>query len=231
MNLYIFCKKLCPFIVWPWTNGGHLGFVTHNAMSEFFSDNTTMSGSPENHIIDTKNTNLRLLCRKWYQFIAWLWTNGGHLGYFTHNAISKIFPTCIFLPTIQSKIFSDNTTMSGIHENPRIDTKNTNISLLCQKWYQLIVWPWTNGGHLEFFTHNAMSKIFSDNTTISGIHENPRIDTKNANKPLLCLFWQHHYVRLTWKPHNRHQKHESASIMSKIFPTTPQCPAYLKTPW
>ena len=124
-----------------------------------------MSGIPENPMIDTqKNKNMPLLCRKWYQFIVRPWTNGGHLVFFTHNAMSKIF--------------SDNTTMSGIHENPRIDTKNSNISLLCQKWYQFIVWPWTNGGHLGLFTHNAMLKIYSDNTTMSGIHENPRIDTK-----------------------------------------------------
>ena len=32
-----------------------------------------------------------------------------------------------------------------------------------------------------------MSKIFSDNTTMSGINENPRMDTKNTSMPQLCL--------------------------------------------
>ena len=141
---------------------------THNTMSKIFSDNTTMSGIHENPRIDTKNANISLLRQKWYQFIVWPWTNGGHLGFFTQNAMSKIF--------------SDNFTMSGIHENPRIDTKNANMPLLCRKWYQFIDWPWSNG----FFTHNATSKIFSDNATVSGILQNPIIHTKNMNLPLLC---------------------------------------------
>ena len=41
-----------------------LGFFTHNAMSEIFSDNTTVSDIPQNLIIDIKNMNLPLLCRK-----------------------------------------------------------------------------------------------------------------------------------------------------------------------
>ena len=41
-------------------------------------------------------------------------------------AILKVLPT-------MSKIFSDNTTMYGIPENPIIDTKNTNLSLFCRK--------------------------------------------------------------------------------------------------
>ena len=112
---WILLTMQCPFIVWPWSNGGHLGFFTHNVMSNIFSDNTTMSGILENLMIDTKNTNLRLSWWKWYQFIAWPLTNGGQLGFFSHNAISKIFYA--------------NTTMSGIPENPIIDTKKTRICL------------------------------------------------------------------------------------------------------
>ena len=51
---------------------------------------------------------------------------------------------------------------------------------------KMIDWPLTNSGHLRFFTHKAMSKIFSDNTNMYGIPENPMIDTKNTNMPLLC---------------------------------------------
>ena len=145
-NLSLLCRKWYEFIVWPWTNGGHLGFFTHNAMSKISSDNTITYGIPENPMIDTKNTKLPLLCRKYYEFIAWPWTNGGHLECFTHNAMSKIF--------------SDNITMYGIPENPMIDTKNTNLRLLYRKWYEFIAWPWTNGGHLGFFTHNTSLKYF-----------------------------------------------------------------------
>ena len=148
---------------------------THNVMSNIFTDNTTMSGIPENPMIDTKNKNLRLLWRKWYQFIAWPWINGGHFGFFTHNAISKIL--------------YDNTTMSGIPENPMIDTKNRSMPLLYRKWYQFIVWPWTNGRHLGFY---------------------PQCNVEN-------IFWQYHYVRHTWTPQDKHQKHEYASIMSKMI--------------
>ena len=35
-----------------------------------------------NPMINTKTTNLPLLWRKWYKFIVWPWTNGGHLGFF-----------------------------------------------------------------------------------------------------------------------------------------------------
>ena len=122
-----------------------------------------MSGIPENPMIDTQKQEYASIMSKMISIYCLPLNNGDYLVFFTHNTMSKIF--------------SDNSTMSGIHENPRIDTKNANISLLFQKWYQFIVWPWTNGGHLGFFTHNAMSKIFSDNTTMSGIHENPSIDT------------------------------------------------------
>ena len=71
------------------------------------------------------------------------------------------------------------------------------------------------------------------------------------------IFRRHHNVRHTWKPHDRHKKtriclyyveneinllfdfERMAAILDfsptmqylKYFPTTPQCPAYLKTPW
>ena len=261
VSLLLFCRKIYQFIVWPWANGGHLGFSTYNAMSKIFSDNTTISGIPENPMIDTSNMNLPLLCRnvghlrfyqqsmskvisnpttrsgipenpivdtkivslllfcrKIYQFIVWPWANGGHLGFSTHNAMSKIFSdnttisgipenpmidtSNMNLPLLfrnvghlrfyrqsMSKIISNPTTRSGIPENPIVDTKIVSLLLFCRKIYQFIVWPWANGGNLGFSTHNAMSKIVSDSTTISGIPENPMIDTSNMNLPLLCRKW------------------------------------------
>ena len=40
-------------------------------MSKIFSDNTTMYSIPENPMIDTKNMNLPIVCRKLYEFIAY----------------------------------------------------------------------------------------------------------------------------------------------------------------
>ena len=179
-------------------------------------------------MMNTKITVLYLFCQKWYPFIDRPLTNSSHLD---------ILPTrqCLkyFLTTPLCRPY-------GIPQNPMIDTENTNLPLLCRKWYEFIAWPWTNGSHLGFFTHNAMSKISSDNTIMYGIHENHKIDTKTQNclyyvennmillldleqmaailkvlPTMHCLkyFLTYHYVRHTWKPHNRHQKHESVSIL------------------
>ena len=136
MNRLLLCPKWYQYIVWPWTNVGHLRFY-QQAMSKVISNPTTRSGIPENPIVDTKIVSLLLFCRKIYQFIVWPWANGGHLGFPTYNAMSKIF--------------SDNTTISGIPENPMIDTSNMNLPLLCRKWYWFTVWPWAKGGHLGFY--------------------------------------------------------------------------------
>ena len=132
-------------------------------MSNIFSDNTSMSHIHENHDTHKKHKSASFMSKmisiycltldKWRPY--WI---------VTHNAMSKTF--------------FDNTAMSGIAENPMKDTKNTNLPILCRKWYQFVIWPWTNGGHLGFFTHNAVSKIFSDNGTVSGLPENPIIDRK-----------------------------------------------------
>ena len=52
------------------------------------------------------------------------------------------------LPRMQCpKILFDHTTiMSGIHENPLVDTQIMNHYILL-KLYQFIVWPYTNDGH------------------------------------------------------------------------------------
>ena len=135
--------------------------------------------------------------------------------------------------------------MYGIPENAMMDTKNTNLPLLCRKWYAIIAWPWTNDGHLGFFTHNAMFKIFSENTTMYGIPEKPHdwhqkhesasimskmiwIYTLTLNKwrpswtfypqcNVENIFWQHHSAGHTLKPYNRHQKYESAYIVLKMI--------------
>ena len=75
--------------------------------------------------------------------------------------------------------------------------------------------------------HNVMSKIFTDNTTMYGIPENPMTDTKNTNLPL--LFANDMNLLLDLK--------QMAAILDflltmqclKYFPTTPLCRTYLKT--
>ena len=115
MNRILLCPKWYQYIVWPWTNVGHLGFY-QQAMSAVISNPTPRSGIPENPIVDTKIVSLLLFCRKIYQFIVWPWANGGHLGFSTHNAMSKIF--------------SDDTTISGIPENPMIHLKHESSSIV-----------------------------------------------------------------------------------------------------
>ena len=57
------------------------------------------------------------------------------------------------LPTMQCpKIRFGHTTVSGVPENLMVDTKITNLELFWRKWYQFIVWPWTYGGPLGFYT-------------------------------------------------------------------------------
>ena len=68
------------------------------------------------------------------------------LDFFTHNAMSKIF--------------SDNTTVSDIPWNFIIDINNMNMPLFCWKWYQFIVWPWTNGSHLGFYPQYNVQSYF-----------------------------------------------------------------------
>ena len=96
---------------------------------------------------------------------------------FTHNTMSKVF--------------FDHATMSDMPENPIVDIKIKikNLCLFCQKWYQFIVWPWTNGGHLRFY---------------------PQCNAQDC----LC---PHHNVGHARKPYSRHPIHQFASIMSKII--------------
>ena len=147
MNLFLFHRKLYQVNVWPWTHGGLIGFFTHNAM-------------------------LKVL-----PFISWPWTNGGHLGFVTHNAMSKIF--------------SDNTTMSGLPENHIIDTKNTNLRL--------------------FYVENDINLLLD-------LEQMAAILDISLTMQYLKYFRQHHNVRHTWKPHDRHKKkQEYAPIMSKMI--------------
>ena len=83
-----------------------------------------------------------------------------------------------------------------------MDTKITVLYLFCQKLCPFIDRPSTYSSHLRFFTHNALSKIFSDdhlggfthnamskiffdNTTMYGIPENPMIDAETR----ICLYY------------------------------------------
>ena len=107
--------------------------------------------------------------------------------------LNKWRPSWICSPQCNIKDISDNTTLSGIPENPMIDPIIDEYASLFRKLYQFIVWPWTNGGHLGFFTHNTMSKTFADNTTMSGIglHENPR-----TPKTRICLYYVENDINL-----------------------------------
>ena len=170
-NMPLLCRKWYQFIVWPWTNGGHLVFFTHNTMSKIFSGNNTMSGIHENPRIDTKNPNISIVSKMISIYCL---------------TLDKWRPSWIFYPQCNVENIFWQYHYVRHTWNPRIDTKDANMPLLCRKWYQFIVWPWTNGGHLGFFTHNTTSKIFSDNATVSDTLKNPIIDTKNMNLPLLC---------------------------------------------
>ena len=74
--------------------------------------------------------------------------------------------------------------MYSIPENPMIDTKTRICLYYVENDMNLLLVLEKIDGHLGFSIHNAMSKIFSDNTIMYGIHENPMIDTKKL--PLLC---------------------------------------------
>ena len=71
-----------------------------------------------------------------------------------------------------------------------------------------------------------MSKIFSDNTTMYGIPENPMIDTKN-----IWVYYVENDMNLLL------DLEQMAAILDflltmqclKYFPTTPLCRVYLKT--
>ena len=74
-----------------------------------------------------------------------------------------------------------------------------------------------------------MSKIFSDNTTMYRIPENPMIDTK---KTPICLYYVENDMNLLL------DLEQMAAILIflptmqclKYYRTTPLCSAYLKTP-
>ena len=216
-NMPLSWRKWYQFIGWPWTNGDYSGFLPTIQYLKYFPTTPQCPAYLKNPWLTQKNTNMPLSWRKWYQFIGWPWTNGDYSGFLPTMQYLKYFPTTPQCPAYL--------------KNPWLTQKNTNMPLSCRKWYQFIVWPWTNGGHLRFFTHNAISKIFSDNTTMSGIPENPMIDTKKDGyasimtkmisiywltldkwRPfwifyLQCnvenIFWQCHCVGHTSKPYNK----------------------------
>ena len=89
-----------------------------------------------------------------------------------------------------SKIFSDNTTMSGLPENHIIDTKNTNLRL--------------------FYVENDINLLLY-------LEQMAAILDIPLTMQYIKYFWQHH-VRDPWKPHDRHtKKQEYASTMSKMI--------------
>ena len=92
-----------------------------------FSGHTTLSGVPENPMVDTKITNLLLF----WKMIS--------IYFLTLN----IWRLSWILPSIQChKVFSGYTTMSGVPENPMVDYKSTNLLLFCRKLYCLTLHKW-----------------------------------------------------------------------------------------
>ena len=160
-NLYLFCEKWCPFIAWPWTNRGHLRFFTQNVMSKIFSDNTTMSGIPENLMIYTKTR----ICVYYIENDINLLLN-----------LEQMAAILDFLPTMQYLIYLPTTPQYPAFLKRH---KNTNMPLLYWKMipvYSLTLNKW------------RPSWIFY-----------PEHNVEN-------IFWQYHYVRHTWKPQDRHKK-------------------------
>ena len=82
---------------------------------------------------------------------------------------------------------------------------------------------------LDFFTHNAMSKIFSTTPQCPVYLTTPWWTPKTR----ICVYYVENDINLLF------DLEQMAAILDflptiqylKYFPTTPQCPAYLKTPW
>ena len=110
-----------------------------------------------------------------------IWTN-----WFDFAQVAAILD---FIHKAMTKVRSGHTRMSDILENPMVHTKIMLGLLFCPKWYQFIVLPCTNCGHLGFY---SQCKV-------------------------LITFLLHHYVRHNWSSCARHQNQESATILSKII--------------
>ena len=81
---------------------------------------------------------------KMISFYCLSWDTGGHLRFFTHNAMYNVI--------------ADHTTRSGIPENPIVDTKIMKLLLFCRKLWQFKVWPSPNGGHFEFLEFSQIAQ-------------------------------------------------------------------------
>ena len=102
---------------------------THNAMFHVVVYHTTMSGIPEDIMIDTKVISLYQICQK-MALIDRLTLD------VTHNA--------------RPEVFFDQTNMSGIPENPMVDTKIMNLHQLCTQLALVYCFTLGSDGHLGF---------------------------------------------------------------------------------
>ena len=68
--------------------------------------------------------------------------------------------------------------------NPKVDTEIMHLLLLCENYTNLMCNIGKIVAILDFFTHNAMSKVLSDHIIRSGIPENSIVDTKIMKLPL-----------------------------------------------
>ena len=209
MNLFLFYRKLYQVNIWPWTHVGIIGIFTHNACLKYF---LTTTWSRE------------------YIKTPW-WTLKSRICIYSTMSIycltlNKWRSSCIFYPQCNvENIFWQYHNVRHKWKPQDRHQKHEYASIM-SKWYQFIVWPRTNGGHLGLFTHNAMSKIFSDNATVSGILLNPIIDTKNMNLSLVLKNISIYCLTLDkWRP----SWILPTMQCPKLFLTTPLDRAYLKT--
>ena len=84
-----------------------------------------------------------------------------------------------------SIVLSDPITISSIPENHMVDSKNDKSASMLLKMtliHCLTLYKWQQS---LILAHSAMPKVFFDRTTMSGMPENPIVDTKITN---LLLF-------------------------------------------
>ena len=154
--------------------------------------------------------------------------NSSHLGFFTHNDMSKISHRYVrhtWKPydghqkhesaSIMSKMIliyclSLNKSRPSWIFYPHCNVEN----IFWQHHYVRHTWK-PHDGHQRDESASIMSKMILIYCLSLNKWRPSWIFHPQCN--VWIIFWQHHYVRHTWKPHDGHQREESASIMSKMI--------------
>ena len=90
-----------------------------------------------------------------------------------------------FTQNVRTNIRFGHTPMSDMLENSMEHTKIMIVLLFCQKWYQFIVSPCANGGHLGFYSQCNVQSTISLHHYVR--HNWSRmLDTKIKNLRLFC---------------------------------------------